>query len=112
MRLKELWSRQPLGPWNAKVTINALTGHQAGRQTSIPYETLFQVVAAWTGPPPAFSAHRGATNVSAQDVVIVRSYTGAQQVARQAADLLRHGQVPDLRQLAGPWSVSPARTLL
>lgn len=112
MKLNELWCRQPIGPWRAKVTISALTGHKMGRHTSVPYETLFQVTAAWTGPPPAFSVNRGATNISAQDTVIVHSYGAALRTALEACGLLRRGEVPDLRALAGGGSISAARAFL
>lgn len=109
MKLKELRSEGPLGPWRATVAISALTGHKAGRLTSLPYENLFQVTASWVGPPPAFSANRGATNVTAQDVVMLKTYSDALRVALEAADKLRAGEVPDLRAIAGGGSVSTAR---
>jgi hypothetical protein len=109
MKLEQLRTWSPIGPWRATVTINAMTGRQAGRHTSLPYETLFQVTAEWIGPPPAFSVNRGATNVSAQDTVIVRSHEWAQMVAAAAVEELKNGRVPDMRELAGPGSVSNAR---
>ena len=111
-KLTQLWERQPVGPWRGKVTINALTGHKLGRSTSIPYETLWQVVAEWDGPPPAWMPAPEGARVHAQDTVIVRSYTAALRAALETVEQLRAPAVPDLRVIAGAGSISAARAFL
>lgn len=107
---KELWTEQPIGPWRAKVSVIAVSGSES-RQTSLPFETLFEVLAEWTGPPaPGFPPSD--RPVQAQSAVLVKTHDAAMRIARTAADVLRAPRVPDMRVLAGEHSiasVSPAR---
>lgn len=101
---KELWSDGPVGPWRAKVSISAV-GTNFGRATSLPYDTLFDVVAEWVGPP-AFGFPKSDIAVSVSTSAVVTTYSGALQVAKTAVDVLRAGKVPDLRTLAGEHSAA------
>jgi hypothetical protein len=88
---------RPTGPWATVIKVWAVeTSH--GRQTSLPHDWLFEVVAEWTGPP-AVGFPPSPTPVSARDVLIVESRDEAIWLARRAWYAFAKGgdQPPDLR---------------
>jgi len=77
------------GTWNAQVRVVPIEGLAQG--------TRFAVIAEWEGPP---LPHSGFTeNGSNQDEYIVDNDELAMRLAREALDIFRRSEVPDLRRL-------------
>jgi hypothetical protein len=90
----------PIAPWHAIITVWATeTNH--GRQTSLPHDWLFEVVAEWVGPP-AVGMPRSLIPVSARDCYVVTTLDEARAIAHAAAAAFGKGgdYPPDLRELA------------
>lgn len=91
----------PVMPWSTMIRVWAVeTNH--GRQSSVPREWLFEVVAEWVGPP-AIGFPPSLTPVSALDSYVVDGdLEDARALAYKARDAFAKGgdEPPDLRELA------------
>jgi len=90
----------PIAPWHTMITVDAVYLDR-GRQTSRPYDVVFEVAAEWTGPP-MIGFPPSSRPVSARDVHPVYDLDLARALARRAAYEFAGGgdHPPDLRQLA------------
>lgn len=91
----------PVGPWKARITVDAVeTNH--GRRTIMPHDHIFEVVASWIGPP-MIGLPPSREPVHSRDVCACETLEHAIRTARAAEDAFRAGgdYPPDLRELAG-----------
>lgn len=90
----------PVAPWHTMITVWA-TATDHGRQSSLPHDWLFEVVAEWTGPP-AVGMPRSAVPVSSRDSYVLTTLSEATALAHAAAEAFGRGgdYPPDLRELA------------
>jgi hypothetical protein len=88
----------PLAPWHATVTVTPVR-LERGRHTATPSDTSFEILCAWTGPPPVHS-QPSERPVAAQDVYHEADPILAKQIAESAAAKLGAAEVPDLPQIA------------
>jgi hypothetical protein len=91
----------PIAPWHTTITVDAVSTNH-GRHSSLPHDWLFEVGAAWTGPP-AVGFPPSATPVSGRDVCVVEDLETARALAHLAVDAFAQGGdwAPDLRALLG-----------
>lgn len=97
-REQPLLTLGPIAPFDAVVTVTPVRLVR-GRHTATPSDTSFEILCAWTGPPPVHSIP-SQRPVAAQDVYHEADPILAKQIAAHAADELRAGRVPDLPKIA------------
>ena len=89
-RGRPLLEHERLGPWKARVAVVPIR---------LPRGVLFDVVCEWLGPPLPPLPDPGEA-VSAGDSFTTGDQGLARRVAGEAADELRAGRLPRLREIA------------